>query len=416
MPKSFMFTNKRFTSQKYNGNEKSDTDFEGSASNELISSQDNPENTLCTEEWNKKTDQTPEHMDVALNYSTQNYPRIESSLTKEVSRQQHTLPIIKQKERYRSFETNEDNKERQPLAHYSFDTSRESFEYKRPNVEYRSTVQGNTTSPTKICDSSDGESDSGISLISEDSRLEYSTKTDFAYHCSEHLSLLFDFFSPRKSAVREDVVDELPKVRKALDFSMPNIITTGEESTDSNELSNYSALEDEFACVDCGKRYSTSSNLARHRQTHRSSGDKKARQCPHCDKVYVSMPAFSMHVRTHNQGCECPYCGKKFSRPWLLQGHIRTHTGEKPFSCPQCLKCFADKSNLRAHVQTHSSEKPYVCGRCGKAFALKSYLYKHEESSCMRGQRSPNKRIRSSVTEEEPKNAMYLDEHRRSSW
>ncbi|RUS78614.1 hypothetical protein EGW08_013620 [Elysia chlorotica] len=144
---------------------------------------------------------------------------------------------------------------------------------------------------------------------------------------------------------------------------------------------------DPYECTECGKRYSTSSNLARHRQTHRSVCDKKARKCPHCDKVYVSMPAYSMHVRTHNQGCQCPHCGKKFSRPWLLQGHIRTHTGEKPFACGQCGKSFADKSNLRAHVQTHSTEKPYVCGRCGKAFALKSYLYKHEESSCMRGQR-----------------------------
>lgn len=40
----------------------------------------------------------------------------------------------------------------------------------------------------------------------------------------------------------------------------------------------------------------------------------KSRTCPSCDKVYVSLPAYSMHVRTHRQGSECPYCGKRFSR------------------------------------------------------------------------------------------------------
>lgn len=57
-----------------------------------------------------------------------------------------------------------------------------------------------------------------------------------------------------------------------------------EFTSETDSISGISGTDDVHTCPECGKKYSTSSNLARHRQTHRSLLDKKARRCPHCDK------------------------------------------------------------------------------------------------------------------------------------
>lgn len=75
-----------------------------------------------------------------------------------------------------------------------------------------------------------------------------------------------------------------------------------------------------YQCPDCSKSYSTYSGLSKHMQFHCASQNKKSFVCKFCEKVYVSLGALKMHIRTHTLPCKCHLCGKAFSRPWLLQG------------------------------------------------------------------------------------------------
>ncbi|XP_063993643.1 zinc finger protein SNAI1-like [Diachasmimorpha longicaudata] len=153
----------------------------------------------------------------------------------------------------------------------------------------------------------------------------------------------------------------------------------------TNSSTNQTTASPRYQCPDCGKSYSTYSGLSKHQQFHCAAAEgqtKKSFSCKYCEKIYVSLGALKMHIRTHTLPCKCHLCGKAFSRPWLLQGHIRTHTGEKPFSCQHCNRAFADRSNLRAHLQTHSDVKKYSCTSCSKTFSRMSLLTKHQEGGC----------------------------------
>ncbi|KAI1285573.1 Zinc finger protein SNAI2 [Halotydeus destructor] len=152
-----------------------------------------------------------------------------------------------------------------------------------------------------------------------------------------------------------------------------------------------------YQCPDCNKSYSTLSGMTKHQEFHCSSQATKSFSCKYCEKVYISLGALKMHIRTHTLPCKCKLCGKAFSRPWLLQGHMRTHTGEKPFACTQCGRAFADRSNLRAHLQTHSDVKKYSCQVCSKTFSRMSLLLKHQDNGC-----GPARAINSSSQQPQP--------------
>lgn len=122
----------------------------------------------------------------------------------------------------------------------------------------------------------------------------------------------------------DDEARQKIKANSIVDNMVPREQTGGDVASETESMNSSGGCDDVHTCPECGKKYSTSSNLARHRQTHRSLLDKKARRCPHCDKgkrythysvsqrfthflfpfllfyvftVYVSIPAYSMHLK-----------------------------------------------------------------------------------------------------------------------
>lgn len=173
-------------------------------------------------------------------------------------------------------------------------------------------------SPTTSSNSCD-ESDCGSSYSSYTSENRpVSPSIEFGIDCRRHISFLYDLIThnPTTQQHRGNSYDDQKHYQQPLSFSnnLSNVGQIGQIFSPINDVINRPINQfqfpatssgtihgDDHVCIECGKRYSTSSNLARHRQTHRATTDKKARKCPHCEKMYVSMPAYSMHVRTYSR-------------------------------------------------------------------------------------------------------------------
>ncbi|KAM8778463.1 zinc finger and SCAN domain-containing protein 21-like isoform 1-T2 [Rhynchonycteris naso] len=134
--------------------------------------------------------------------------------------------------------------------------------------------------------------------------------------------------------------------------------------------------ERRYICAECGKAFSNSSNLTKHRRTHTG---RKPYICTKCGKAFGQSSDLLKHQRMHTEEApyQCKDCGKAFSGKDSLIQHYRIHTGEKPYQCNECGKSFRQYAGLSFHQRLHTGEKPYKCKECGKAFNHSSNFNKH---------------------------------------
>ncbi|XP_038956163.1 zinc finger protein 92 homolog isoform X2 [Rattus norvegicus] len=137
--------------------------------------------------------------------------------------------------------------------------------------------------------------------------------------------------------------------------------------------------EKPYECSECGKLFRRSLALLEHQRIH--SGDKPY-ECGECGKTFTRSSNLVKHQIIHSSEMPfmCRVCGKVFRRSFALLEHARIHSGERPYECSECGKAFSRSSNLIEHQRTHSGRKPYICQECGKAFKGISQLIHHQRS------------------------------------
>ncbi|XP_055911143.1 zinc finger and SCAN domain-containing protein 2-like [Eupeodes corollae] len=185
-------------------------------------------------------------------------------------------------------------------------------------------------------------------------------------------------------SIKSESVVPVSMVVEQLDEINCEIISEQEEDNQSNIHEGNEETEipiQAFECPTCLRVYSKRGSLARHQQSHQTSGSF---ECSHCEKSFTRKDNLLRHMITHKEGQRkhkykhglCPFCGESFPQASLII-HIRRHTGEKPYKCDICDKGYPRSQDLLIHKRSHTGEKPHLCNICGKAFSRPNKLARH---------------------------------------
>ncbi|CAL4195318.1 unnamed protein product [Meganyctiphanes norvegica] len=172
-------------------------------------------------------------------------------------------------------------------------------------------------------------------------------------------------------------------------ISTKNAVNTAEIKLKENE------------CLECGKKFSSSYGLKRHKLHH---ADVKPFTCKVCGKGFTERSKLKRHLYIHAgiRPFECSTCGSTFTEKNRLTHHMATHSEQKHFKCSECEKLFSTEYSLKRHKIIHEDNRKvqsqhFKCSECEKLFSteysLKRHKIIHEDNRKVQSQLLNNKSI-----------------------